>query len=159
MALERFFPDFSQKSEGVTMTIVGFNFTKINVEKKAGAGGKVNINNNVSIKDVKEYSLMLGKSEQKGLRFVFEFKSEYEPNMGSIVLNGDVMYLGPNEEVDKVMKEWKKNKKIDPDFSAPILNTVLTRSNIKALILSQDVNLPSPIPLPRISKAPKESKK
>jgi hypothetical protein len=31
-----------------------------------------------------------------------------------------------------------------------ILNTVLTKCNIEALILSQEVNLPSPIPLPKV---------
>jgi len=31
-----------------------------------------------------------------------------------------------------------------------ILNIILTRCNIQALILARDINLPSPIPLPKV---------
>ena len=51
------------------MAIVGFNFTKMNVEKNKAVEGKININNNVSIKDVEENELSLGKSKQKGVKF------------------------------------------------------------------------------------------
>ena len=56
------------------MAIIGSSFTKINVEKKAPARGKININNNASIKSVEEYPLP-SKADQKGLRFTFEFVS------------------------------------------------------------------------------------
>ena len=57
------------------MTIVGFGFNKIEVEKKEGAKGKINISNNVSIKDVKETTLAVGKDNPTVLKFTFEFVS------------------------------------------------------------------------------------
>jgi hypothetical protein len=39
-----------------------------------------------------------------------------------------------------------------------ILNSILTKCNIQALILSQDVNLPSPIPLPKVRQEPEAKK-
>ena len=55
------------------MPIVGFNFTKINVERKNTIKGKINISNDISLKDVKERDLSLGGAKQKGLSFVFNF--------------------------------------------------------------------------------------
>lgn len=132
------------------MVIVGINFTKINVEKKSLIAGKVNINNNVSIKDVEERDLALGKSKQKGLRFLFEFTSKYEPNVGHILLNGDVVYLGEEKEIKELISGWKKNKKLPKDIMTNVLNNVLTKCNIEALILSGVINLPPPIPLPKV---------
>ena len=51
------------------MAIVGLNITKINAERKEPKGGKVNINNNISIASVETKDLSLGKSKQKGLKF------------------------------------------------------------------------------------------
>ena len=44
---------------------------------------------------------------------------------------------------------WKKNKKIgDEKVALQVLTTILTKCNIKALTLSQEIGLPPPIPLP-----------
>ena len=42
------------------MTVISFNFTKINAEKIKGIKGKLNISNNVSIKAVNSFDLKLG---------------------------------------------------------------------------------------------------
>ena len=139
------------------MTIVGFNFTKINVEKTKTASGSVNIQNNVSIKNVEESSLSLGQAKQKGLKFTFEFVSKYEPNIGSITLIGDVLYLEEAKKVEEMFKEWKKDKKLPKEVMTAILNTALTKCNIEALILSQQINLPPPIPLPKVQETKKKA--
>ena len=58
------------------MTIVGFNFTKISAKKLKVIKEKVNIKNNVTIKELTETDLALGVSKQKGLRFDFQFISK-----------------------------------------------------------------------------------
>ncbi len=141
------------QAEVVLMTIVGFNFTKINAEKSGLPKGKINIKNNVGIKNVEEADLSLGKSKQTGLRFVFEFTSSYEPKIGEITLTGEVLYLADEKTVKEILKEWKKDKKVQKDITAAVLNTVLQKSNIQALMLAQDINLPPPIPLPKVSVA------
>lgn len=132
------------------MTIVGFNFKKINVDRNGGAKGKVNISNNVSIKDVEKSELPFGKGKQDGLKFSFEFISKYEPKVGSIVLGGELLFIEDPKKVKEIAEEWKKNKKLPGNVTAGILNTILQRSNILSLILSQEVNLPPPIPLPKV---------
>ncbi|MCK5281947.1 MAG: hypothetical protein KAK00_00930 [Nanoarchaeota archaeon] len=141
------------------MTIVGFNFTKIDVEKKDSQGGKINISNNVSIKDVVETDLSLGTEKQKAIKFVFEFISKYEPNIGKILLGGEVLFLEEASKGKKIMEDWKKQKRIERKLMVAILNNVLTKCNVQALILSQEVNLPSPIPLPKVNMEAKETEK
>jgi len=133
------------------MVVVGFNFNKITVERKEGSvSGKINISNNVSIKSVEHKDLSLGKTKQEGLKFTFEFTSRYDPNVGQITLAGEVLYLEEKKKIDEITAKWKKDKKIDQDIMTPVLNMALTRCNIEALILSQSMNLPPPIPLPKI---------
>lgn len=138
------------------MAIVGFNFTKINVEKLKAVTGTVNISNNVSIKKVEENDLSFGRTKQKGLRFEFEFLSNYEPKVGSISLTGEVLFLDEAKKVEDMLNDWKKNKKLPKEVMTPVLNTALNRCNIQALILSQQINLPPPIPLPKVQETPKK---
>jgi len=134
------------------MAIVGFNFTKILVEKKARIKGKVDIKNNVSVKNVETAELSLGRTKEKALKFTFEFTSEYSPDIGQILFNGDVLYMSENSNQDEILKGWKKNKQIPKETMGEILNTVLMRCNVEALLLSRDVNLPPPIPMPKIQR-------
>lgn len=141
---------------GDIMAIVGFNFTKITVEKNQSIRGRINISNNISIKNVEESDLSLGKSKQKGLKFTFEFISKYEPKIGSINLIGDILFLDEAKKIEEILKTWKKDKSIPQEIMASILNTALNRCNIQALILSQQINLPPPVPLPKVQvKKPK----
>jgi hypothetical protein len=140
------------------MTIIGFNFIKINIEKKGPVKGKINISNNVSIKDVEEIKISLGKSEQKALRFIFEFVSKYEPNIGDITLKGEIIDLEDDKKTKEITDKWKKDKKLSKDMTTLLLNNVLAKCNIQALILSRDINLPPPIPMPKVEVGKKEGK-
>ncbi|MFH1641275.1 MAG: hypothetical protein ABIC04_00070 [Nanoarchaeota archaeon] len=143
------------------MTIIGFNFNLINAKRDSTASGKISVGNNVSIKDIEETTFPLGKEKQTALKFSFEFTSKYEPKIGDITLGGDLLYIGDSSKTKKILDDWKKDKKITSDIMKNILNTVLTRGNILALILSQEVNLPPPIPLPKVNveESTKEEKK
>jgi|TARA_B100002003_G_C14024305_1_gene493919 hypothetical protein len=135
------------------MTIVGFNFTSMNAEKNDTIKGKVNINNNVAIKDVKEKDLALGSNKQKSLKFEFEFTSKYDPNMGHITLIGDILYIEEGKKIKEILDGWKKDKKLPKEITGKVLNTVLGKCNVQALILSEQLNLPAPIPMPKVQVA------
>ncbi len=133
------------------MPIVGFNFDKINVEKTNPIRGRVQVKNNMAIKNVEQQELILGKKKENILKFSFEFTSEYEPNIGIIDLKGHILFMEEPDEIKKIIDGWKKKKFIPQDLMTVLLNTVLIRCNIKTLILSNDVNLPPHIKLPTIS--------
>ena len=131
------------------MTVIGFSFTKMMIEKKNPVKGKISINNNVGIKDLEETKLNLN-TNKKALKLNFEFTSAYEPNIGKILLTGEVIYLVDKGKADDIVKNWKKNKKIEKEMMTQILNNVLNKCNVQALILSKDMSLPPPIPLPKV---------
>ncbi|MBI2650843.1 hypothetical protein HYX01_00015 [Candidatus Woesearchaeota archaeon] len=135
------------------MTIVGFNFTKINAEKKEAAKDKINVSNNVSISDIEEKKLSIGSEKQKILGFSFEFISKYEPDIGSIKLNGEILVMDDSSKAKDVLDGWKKGKKIPKEIMTDILNAILAKCHIHALILSEEINLPPPVPLPKLQAA------
>ncbi|MDP3765757.1 MAG: hypothetical protein Q8R04_04540 [Nanoarchaeota archaeon] len=130
--------------------IVGFGFTKLSAERKEAAKGKIDINNNVTIKDVQEDNLPLGKDKQNIIRFIFEFTSKYEPEIGTILFEGELLYMEEPKKAKEILSNWKKDKKLPKELMAGLLNTILTKCNIQALILSQEINLPPPIPMPKV---------
>jgi len=131
--------------------IVGFGFTKLSAQKGEAAKGKIDINNNVSVKDIKEDDFSLGKDKKQNvLRFIFEFTSKYEPNVGNILFEGELLYMEEPKKAKEILADWKKDKKLPKDLMGSLLNTILTKCNVQALILSQQVNLPPPIPLPKV---------
>ena len=134
------------------MTIVGFNFTGINVEKKEMVNEKVSISNNVSIIDVEKTNLAFGSSKHNAIKFSFKFDTTYSPDIGSIKLSGDVIYLSDEKKVKELLDQWKKEKKVDQAITESVLNAILSKSNIEALILSKEVNLPPPMPMPKVQK-------
>ena len=143
------------------MTIVKVNLHKVNAERKVGAkGGQIKINNNVSIKDVEDLTFSLpGKA---GLKFTFAFMCKYEPNFGSIDVEGQVFYTGDEKEVKEIKTNWDKDKKIPMKLMEQIVNASLHKGNIQAIKVSEEVGLPSPLPLPKlkaIEEAPKTKAK
>jgi hypothetical protein len=132
------------------MVIVGFNFKIINAEKKGAYTGKININNNVSVKALEESPLSVSSQKQSTINFVFEYTSSYEPNVAFLQLTGELSWLDNSERINEIMDEWKKTKKLPKDIMPAVLNNILARCNIEAIILSKELNLPPPIPLPKV---------
>jgi hypothetical protein len=130
------------------MGIVGFSFKKIFAERTAVSIGKLNIKNNVALIDVAEAELVLGTTKQRGIKFTFEFNVEYEPKVGEMTLTGEILYIGEPKKDDELLKTWKKERKLSKELTQELINTVLVRSNLEAMILGRDVNLPLPLPIP-----------
>ncbi|MBS3148573.1 hypothetical protein J4219_06815 [Candidatus Woesearchaeota archaeon] len=132
------------------MPVVGLAFEKIVIEKHGPVKGKVQVNNNVAIKDVVKTELAVGPTKQTAIKFQFEFTAKYEPKLGDMVMNGFLTFFDKPEKVTEILDSWKKDKKIPKDIMSSVLNTVLSRCNVEALIFAREVNLPPPIPLPKV---------
>ncbi len=131
------------------MTIVKINLYKVNAERNVNSKTtQVRINNNVALKDVQEMSF--AADGKKGLRFDFMFNCSYEPDLGKIEVAGQVLYIEEAKKVEEVLKNWKKDSKIPVDVMEQIINAALHKGNIQAIKISEDVSLPSPLPLPKV---------
>lgn len=135
------------------MTIVGFNLKKVLVERKQLVRGEVKVATRMNITDVTKEEFKL-TPEHDVLNFTFQFLISYkgvEDHIGdvaSIEFIGSVLSLIDPKETKKILEGWKK-KELSEELKARILNTILTKCNIKALMLEEELGLPPHLPLPR----------
>lgn len=138
------------------MPIIGVNFDKIEAERLKKSEAKIDIKNNLGIKDL-EVEKFPVESMGEVLKFYFEFSLEYEPGIGKVLINGHVLYTEEPKKLKDIQKEWKKDKKINVKLLEQLLNVIIQRCHIKAVMLEQEVNLPFHIALP-ILQAPNKDK-
>ena len=84
------------------------------------------------------------------MKFTFAFNCNYEPNLGKIEVEGQVFYINDEKIVEEVKKSWEKDKKIPLEVMEQIINASLHKGNIQAIKISEEVSLPSPLPLPKV---------
>src|SRR3989338_8900162 len=131
------------------MAVVGFGFTKMVAERKKPIKGKITINNTVNLLEVEENELPV-EAKGKSLKLMFSFSTKYEPDGGLIELNGEVIFLDEEKKVKEALKQWKATKNLPSDMTEEILNNVLAKCHIQAVVLSRDINLPPPVAIPKI---------
>ncbi|MCX6709582.1 MAG: hypothetical protein NTV63_01340, partial [Candidatus Woesearchaeota archaeon] len=85
------------------------------------------------------------------LKIMFEFKSAYEPGLGEVVFEGELIDVEEDKIAEDALKQWKKDKTISQVLARPIIDSILARSTIESVIVSREIGLPPPIPVPRVS--------
>ncbi len=131
------------------MPIVKINVHKVHAERNLNAkGGQVKINNNVALKDVEELSF--ASEGSRGLKFTFAFSCNYEPDLGKIEVEGQVIFVDDEKKIKQIKVDWDKNKRVSMDITEQIINAALHKGNIQAIKISEDISLPSPLPLPKV---------
>lgn len=133
------------------MSVIGFHYNKMSVDKKKAAKGKVNVSNNLVLTTVKEAKINLGNNKQKAIEFSFHFNTKYDPEIASIDLEGAVVFIGSSEKVKETLTQWDKEKKLPPDVLKEVYNHILAKTNVQTLLLCKEMQLPPHIPMPKVS--------
>jgi hypothetical protein len=129
--------------------IINFSFKKISSERISESIKDIKINTKIDISSIEEIkSEFLGENE-KILKLRFVYNIDYTPEIAKINLEGNVLLSLGKEEADTILKSWK-NKKISEAFKISIFNLILRKSNVKALALEEEMNLPFHIPFPTL---------
>lgn len=136
------------------MKLLGFNFQKISCEKKKPFKDQVKVNSNINIDKIEEENIEVMK-DQYVLKFDFNFDIDYG-DFASINFKGSLLFNVEKEEKNEILREWKK-KKIQDKYRVPLFNILLSKCNVKALQLEDELNLPAHIPLPSIKSEPQAS--
>lgn len=145
------------------MVVIGFNLKKLLVERKGIVRGSLKVNTRMNILNLKKEEIKLVAAKDV-LNFSFEFIINYtsivdhKGNVADLVFEGEILYLVDPKDTKKILDDWKK-KEIREDIKLRVLNTILTKCNLKALILEDELGLPPHIRLPRFDKKEKEEKK
>ncbi len=129
----------------------------INCGKNMDVRGNLKINSKANIVEIKpveskQQNKESPKNEKSAYNAVvfFEYVAEYtieKKVLGGVQIRGRVIY--EQGDID-VCSEWAKSKKMPKELIGPILNSVLTRASISALIVANQINLPPPFQLPSI---------
>lgn len=131
------------------MNILGFSFSKIAIEKLNGKADKIKIDSNINILEIKPADSGMLKTKDELLEVKFTHLIKYEPEYAKIEFSGNIFLSAEPKLSKEIMKEWK-SKKLKEDFRVFVFNIILKKSNIKALELEDEMNLPPHIPLPEV---------
>jgi len=133
------------------MKSVGFNFNKISIEKFSDNFENLKINTNIDILKIKEIKSDFIKPEEKIIVVEFNYIIDYDSKIAKIEFFGNILLTDKSKNIRDILKKWK-NKKMSEDFRINIFNLVLRKSNLKAMQLEDEINLPLHIPLPLLKK-------
>lgn len=134
------------------MGIIGFSFSKFDCERSSvKVTGGIEIKHNIGIKSVEKTTLNVGAQKNEVLRVVFAFDVKYGEDVGKISIVGDVIYTDTKEIIDETLKNWESTKKLTTTVSEIVFKFIYNKSTVKVLDLADSLNLPSPIPLPKIN--------
>lgn len=130
------------------MPIIGLGFSAFEARKEGGSvQEEVKVNSAPRITDVKEVSVP--NLSKKAISIDFEFMTRYDPDFASITIKGSIMYMADKNKA--ILDEWKKDKHLPEKVSLEVLNYLFRRCLLKASLLAEDLQLPPPMPMPRIT--------
>jgi hypothetical protein len=141
------------------MAVFGLNFKKILIERKSPEQGKLNVSMNINIEDIKLVKNSPIKDKDL-LNFEFIFGVKYlleKKDVAELSFQGNVLYITEKEDAKTIIEEWGK-KQIKEELKILILNSVMTRCNIKALEFEEELNLPPHLKLPFFQKKENQKK-
>jgi hypothetical protein len=135
--------------------IIGYNFDKIEANKVKEISGKLDITSSVKIISVEEKEIEI-LNKKRVLEVEFEFLVEYKEDFGSIRMFGKLLYDGKN--IKDGLKMWKKDQRLPEDIDIEIKNFLFKKCLTLAIILADELRLPSPLPFPIVVPTKKEDK-
>ncbi len=94
----------------------------------------------------------VNKKGEDLLEVPFVFTINYTPAVAQINLKGTSHISGSKDELDQILKEHKEKKPPPPTIIQSISNVVF----LESVIICRTLNIPPPIPLPKISPGTKK---
>lgn len=129
------------------MRLMGFNFTKMDLEKKSDNLKDLKVTTGIDILEVKEADSDFLKSSDQLIVVKFEYLVKYETDVAVLKFGGALVVSVEPKQAKEILKQWK-DKKIPEDFRLSVFNIILKKSSLKALQFEEEFNLPPHIPLP-----------
>jgi hypothetical protein len=131
------------------MKFAGFSFNKISAERLSGVSDKLKVNTKIDILKIDKFNSPT--FEKDLLNIDFSYTLEYDPKFANLEFKGSILFYADPEEIKELLKDWK-NQKLSEDFQTLVFNLVLKKTNVKALELEDELNLPFHIVMPTLKK-------
>lgn len=129
------------------MSVIGFNINSINAKlgENADRKGDISVNSAPAIIDIEKRDMGLPWIGEV-LAIGFRFETKYDPKIGEIAMEGEVLYHSTDQK--DILARWKKEKKLDDKMAVEVLNAIFRHCLIRALDVSNELRLPPPISFP-----------
>jgi len=131
------------------MKIIGFNFNKVYIERFSDDLKGLKTNTNIDVKNIKQLKQELFHTKEEVLEIKFGYDVDYSPDIAKISLFGNIILLVDSKTAKQFIKEWK-NKKVPEKYKLTIFNVIIKKSNLKAIQLEDEMNLPLHLSLPSL---------
>jgi hypothetical protein len=96
----------------------------------------------------------INKKDEGMLEVPFVFTINYNPGVAQISLKGKSHVKGSKDELEQILKEHKEKKPPPPVVLQSISNVVF----LESVLICRSLNIPPPIPLPKISSTQKKKR-
>ena len=133
------------------MSIRNFDIKEIEARRFTKPGerfSQINVNFNVSITNVVP-------AGEKTVNVDFRFTINYA-GIGLMRMEGSVLYEG---NVAEITERWGKSHNMPEQMANEVHGAVINNCVVEAFILSRDLHMPPPLPVPRPNFAKKDDKK
>lgn len=136
------------------MAVVGFALHRILTERLKEFTGRVTVRSKADITNIEKSRAKIVAPGKDILKVNFNFSITYEPKFAIVDFKGHTLTLEDQKQAKKILRDWEKEKKVDPELKEKVFNVILRKCNVKALEIEEDMNLPPHIPLPRVTRRP-----
>ncbi len=106
--------------------------------------------------------ITIGGRDKPILKIEFIFTTTYTPPIALMTLKGHVLYESTTLSLNEIETVWRSKNTLPDAVAKEIIGNIIARSIQKATILSDQLNVPPPIPMPKpndASQAQKASKR
>ena len=135
------------------MPIIGMKFDSMEAKRgKVPEKGEIKVNSTPRITEVKQ--MTLPSIDRKVLALNFDFVTTYNPDIGDVRISGELLYVHPDSA--KILKQWQAKKTLPEDTNVEILNHLFRQCLLKVANIADDLQLPPPLAIPRVSPKQKE---
>jgi hypothetical protein len=140
------------------MRFIGFNFNKISVEKFLDKVENLKIDTKIDVSEIKTIKSSFFKTKEELIGIKFNYAVNYNPDFAKIEFTGTIVFAFESKMAKEILSQWE-DKQMPEDFKIALFNIILRKSNLKALELEDELNLPLHIPLPSVKTQKKEEDK
>jgi hypothetical protein len=137
------------------MKVVGFNFTKMSVEKLKEGDGEFKIKTGIEVPEINPVKVNFLKGEEELIEAKFLYTVNYTPDIAKVELEGGIIFSLESKLAKQILKDWKK-KKLNENFRVGLFNIISRKASLKALELEDELNLPLHISMPTFKKSTDE---
>ena len=114
------------------MKLLGFNFTKINIEKYKDSFKDLKLENHVDVTSVAEIKKETIKSDDDFLAVKFKYIINYKPEVAKLEMEGTILVSVEPKIAKETLKRWKVKETPD-EFRIPLFNIIFKKTRLKTL--------------------------